>query len=233
MQTSEQDNILGLETFSENILYEDNHLLAVYKPAGMLTQGDRSGRVSLLDLGKEWLRVQYNKPGKAFLGLLHRLDRPVSGVVLFAKTSKAAGRLSEQFRNRIVKKVYLAVIHSHLTPPQGDSIMYLVRDGSRSTVTLFSHPKAQRAELSYRTLQEREETSLVRIVLRTGRRHQIRAQLAALGHPIVGDRRYGSPLTIKEHAIALQAHSLTFLHPISKEEVYLEAPMPELWPWKF
>jgi 23S rRNA pseudouridine1911/1915/1917 synthase len=226
-------NNLTRETFSRNILYEDNHLLAVFKPAGMLTQGDRSKRVSLLDLGKEWLRVQYHKPGKAFLGLLHRLDLPVSGVVLFAKTSKAAGRLSAQFRNRIITKIYMAVIHGYLTPQQGDSILYLVRDGMRSSVTTPSHPRARKAELSYQTLQKGDETSLIRIVLATGRRHQIRAQLAALGHPIVGDRMYGSAKTLGGKAIALHAHSLTFLHPISKEEILLEAPMPEVWPWPF
>jgi 23S rRNA pseudouridine1911/1915/1917 synthase len=224
------DNLI-LESFPSNILYEDNHLLAVFKPAGMLTQGDRSGRVSLLDLGKEWLRLRYNKPGKAFLGLLHRLDRPVSGVVLFAKTSKAAGRLSAQFRSRTITKIYLAVIHGHLTPPQGDSILYLVRDGSRSSVATSSHPKAQRAELSYEVLKKKDQISLVRIALATGRHHQIRTQLVALGHPIVGDRKYGSDTILEGNAIALQAHSLTFLHPISKEEIFLEAPMPEVWPW--
>jgi 23S rRNA pseudouridine1911/1915/1917 synthase len=222
-------NDLTLETFSRNILYEDNHLLALYKPAGMLTQGDRSERISLLDLGKEWLRNQYQKPGKAFLGLLHRLDLPVSGVVLFAKTSKAAGRLSAQFRNRIIRKIYIAVIHGYLIPPQGDSILYLVRDGMRSSVTTPSHPRARKAKLSYQTLQKGDETSLVRIVLATGRRHQIRAQLAALGHPIIGDRKYGSTKTLGGKAIALHAYSLTFLHPISKAEICLKAHVPEIW----
>ena len=224
---------LTVETLSRNILYEDNHLLVVFKPAGMLTQGDRSGGMSLLDLGKQWLKIQYNKPGHAFLGLLHRLDRPVSGVVLFAKTSKAARRISEQFRNRAISKIYVAVIHGLLDPPQGDSVMYLVRDGSRSSISNASDRKAQKAVLSYETLKKWEQISLVKITLATGRRHQIRAQLAALGHPILGDRKYGSDTVLEGNTIALHARSLIFFHPISKKEIVLEASMPEARPWKF
>ena len=222
---------LTLDTFPANILYEDNHLLAVLKPAGMLTQGDRSEGISLLDLGKQWLKIRYNKPGHAFLGLLHRLDRPVSGVVLFAKTSKAARRISEQFRNRTISKIYLTVVNGYLNPPQNDCVMYLVRDGSHSSISNASDPKAQKAVLGYKTLQKGELISLVRITLGTGRRHQIRAQLAALGHPILGDRKYGSDTILEENAVALHAHSLTFFHPISREEVLVEAPLPEAWPW--
>lgn len=223
--------ILTLETFSRNLLYEDNHLLAVVKPAGMLIQGDRSGRVSLLDLGKQWLALTYNKPGRAFLGLIQRLDRPVSGVVLFAKTSKAARRLSEQFRTRTIEKMYLAVIHGYLYPPKGDLIHYLARSGSRSFPSTPSASKAQRAALGYETLKKRDRTTLVRVTLDTGRRHQIRAQLAALGNPILGDRAYGSDATLNDNAIALHAQSLTFLHPISKNAVTLKAPLPKGWPW--
>ncbi len=223
--------VLTLETFSHNLLYEDNHLLAVFKPAGMLMQGDRSGRVSLLDLGKQWLTLTYHKPGRAFLGLVQRLDRPVSGVVLFAKTSKAARRLSEQFRNRTIQKIYLVVIRGHLHPPKGDLIHYLARNGSRSFPSASTDPKAQRAALSYETLKKRDRNSLVRITLDTGRRHQIRAQLAALGNPILGDRAYGSDVTLNGDAIALHAQSLTFLHPISGNAITLKAPLSKGRPW--
>lgn len=223
--------ILILETFSRNLFYEDNHLLAVVKPAGMLIQGDRSGRVSLLDLGKQWLALTYRKPGQAFLGLLHRLDRPVSGVVLFAKTSKAARRFSAQFRNRTTQKIYLAVIHGHLHPPKGDLIRYLVRNGLRSFLSTSSDPKAQRAALAYETLKEQDQTSLVRVTLDTGRHHQIRAQLAAIGKPILGDRKYGSDATLNGDAIALHVKSLTFSHPIGGHDITLEAPLPKKWPW--
>jgi len=222
---------LDLATFSRNILYEDNHLLALYKPAGMLTQGDSSGRLSLLDLGKAWLKETYHKPGEAFLGMVHRLDRPVSGVVLFAKTSKAASRLSEQFRNRAIHKVYMAVVHGCLDPPSGDSIAYLARHGRKSVPAPVPAPGTQRAEMAYETLTRGKGCSLVRITLLTGRRHQIRAQLALLGCPVLGDRRYGSPLILEAQSIALHGLSLTFSHPVAKDEITLEAPLPHdgLW----
>ncbi|MBF0509154.1 MAG: RNA pseudouridine synthase, partial [Deltaproteobacteria bacterium] len=137
----------------------------------MLTQGDSTGRQSLLDLGKHWLQEKYQKPGQAFLGLLHRLDRPVSGVVLFAKTSKAARRLSEQFRSRQIVKIYLAVVEGHPAPPEGTSKVYLIRQGTKSVLTTPGKATAQSAELSYKTLKIGPRTSLVQVIPATGRRH--------------------------------------------------------------
>ncbi|MBF0476359.1 MAG: RluA family pseudouridine synthase [Deltaproteobacteria bacterium] len=222
---------LSLETLAQNVLYEDNHLLGLFKPAGMLTQGDSTGRLSLLDLGKLWLQQKYQKPGQAFLGLLHRLDRPVSGVVLFAKTSKSARRLSEQFRNRRIVKIYLAVVEGHPAPPEGISKVYLIRQGSKSVLTTPGRATAQSAELSYKTLKTGPRASLVQVIPATGRRHQIRAQLAALGHPIYGDRNYGSSHGLADGVISLQAQSLTFHHPISAEQITLTAPPPQGRPW--
>ena len=228
---------LDPQGFASIVLYEDNHLLAVDKPAGLLVQGDATGRPNLLDLGKKYLRVKYNKPGRVFLGLVHRLDRQASGVVVLARTSKAAGRLSAQFRNNEVKKIYLARVHGRLDPPAGTSEVFLAREGSKSVVTGPEAPGARPASLSFRTLEAGPEASLVEIDLHTGRRHQIRAQMAALGHPILGDLKYGSPVPPHQDSIALLARSLTFRHPTRDLEMTVEAgqgrpPLGSLTPWE-
>lgn len=209
------------------VLYEDNHLIAVHKPAGVLVQGDRSGDPSLMDTIKEHIKRKYGKPGKVFLGLVHRLDRPVSGVVLFARTSKAAARLSEQWRSRSVKKVYWALVHGVMEPKEGTLTSYLLRGPKETVLTAGEHPGAQEALLSYRTQHLARGLSLLEVILHTGRKHQIRAQLASKGCPVVGDTRYGAPPVHGEKEIRLFARALTFIHPTLGEPVTLEAPPPE------
>lgn len=213
------------------VLYEDNHLLAVYKPSGLLVQGDRTGDVCLLDLGKQWLKERYHKPGKVFLGMVHRLDRPVAGVVLFARTSKAAGRLSQQFRERTVEKQYLAVVHGRVAGESGRLIHHIERRDRVSRAVSSPTAFSQEARLHYTVLGADRETSLLRISLETGRRHQIRIQLAHMGHPILGDLRYGAEAPLPGRQIALLAQVLSLDHPIRGDRLVLTSSTPEGWPW--
>ena len=213
------------------VLYEDNHLLVVLKPAGLLIQGDSTGRPTLLEAAKDYLKNKYQKPGQVYLGLVHRLDRQVAGVVVFARTSKAAARLSTQFRERRIKKLYWAVITGRLSPPSDVSEIYLIRQGPLSLPATPDHPQAQRAALSYRTIQTNGISSLLEVDLLTGRRHQIRTQLAALGHPILGDMQYGSKTPPKGDSIGLLSRSLTIDHPVRGESLTFQTDPPEDWPW--
>jgi 23S rRNA pseudouridine1911/1915/1917 synthase len=213
------------------VLHEDNHLLAVYKPSGLLVQGDRTGDVCLLDLAKQWIKARYDKPGKVFLAMVHRLDRPVAGVVLFARTSKAAGRLSRQFRERTVEKRYLAVVQGSLEKDAGRLIHHIERRGRLSRVVARPTEKSQEARLRYRLIGEDGENSLLRITLETGRRHQIRIQLAAVGHPILGDLRYGADRPLPGKQIALLARHLSVDHPTRGTRLHLTCPIPRMWPW--
>ena len=213
------------------ILYEDNHLIAVCKPAGLLTQGDQSDQPNLLDAVKRSITVRYQKPGNVFVGLLHRLDRPVTGIVLFAKTSKAAGRLSEQFRDRTVSKVYRARVAGVLRPPTGRLLhFHSHREGERA-VQLYDAPapNTKSASLIYETRWVDHGESIVEVQLETGRKHQIRAQLARVGHPILGDALYGGRSQPQRASISLCALRLAFQHPISKLPVEVTLP-PELVP---
>ncbi len=215
------------------ILYEDNHLLAVFKPAGLLTQGDKTGDISLLELTKQWLIEKYHKPGKAFLGMMHRLDRPVAGVVLFAKTSKAANRLSLQFRARTVQKSYLAVLQGLVTPESGRLRHYIRKRPGNRRVQIARQPfeDAQNAELRYTVLEYADGNSLVYVRLHTGRHHQIRAQFSAIGHPILGDRKYRSAITFSDKNLALFAFQLIVKHPTLDTDITLQASLPDIPPW--
>jgi 23S rRNA pseudouridine1911/1915/1917 synthase len=213
------------------VLYADNHLLALYKPAGLLVQGDATQDISLLELGKSWLKEKYQKPGRVFLGLVHRLDRPVAGVVVFARTSKAAARLSEQFRSSTVEKRYLAVVEGTLSEPAGRWVDQLTREGRSSKVVIAANTKLQEARLHYRVLDQHVNRSLVEIDLETGRRHQIRVQFAHRGHPLLGDQRYGSSIVLAQKQIALLAKALTCNHPVRADRLTVESPLPRGWPW--
>lgn len=213
------------------VLYEDNHLIAVYKPAGMLVQGDETGDPCLMDEVKKYLKEKYHKPGEVFLGLLHRLDRPVSGVILFARTSKGASRLSEQFRSHTVKKVYHTLVAGALKVKSGTLINYLKKDKEKNITAVFDRPAAGalRAELDYETVKTNGKYSILRIILKTGRSHQIRSQLSHIDCPIVGDVKYGGEKWNKEKEIALCATTLEFKLPTKDENVKIEKNFLEDW----
>ena len=212
------------------VIYEDNHLLVVNKPAMLPTMGVASDKPSLLGHAKEYIRHTYNKPGNVYLGIVSRLDAPVTGVLLLARTSKAAARLSEAFRLHRVKKCYWAVVEGSLDMPEATLEHYLRKDERhrRVHVTHADCPDAQLARLQYRVLRQHQELALLEIMLETGRKHQIRVQLAKTGHPILGDLKYGScekfPL-----GLALHARSLELEHPVRRETISFEAHLPASW----
>jgi 23S rRNA pseudouridine1911/1915/1917 synthase len=206
------------------ILFEDNHLIAINKPHGQLVQADEGGELSLLDEVKAMIKDRDQKPGNVFVGLLHRLDRPVGGVVLFAKTSKGASRLSDQFRRHTIDKVYWAMVEGRPGKTAGEVIQWLVKDEASNIVTAYDHELAgsQRAELSYRVIEESGGKTLIEVRPKTGRPHQIRVAMSSLDCPIVGDLKYGAKIKLN-HDIALFARSLAFDHPISKERITVTA----------
>jgi 23S rRNA pseudouridine1911/1915/1917 synthase len=216
---------------SPDILFLDNHVIAVRKPAGTLTQPDDSGEASLLDQVKDWIKKEFNKPGNVFLGLVHRLDRPVSGVVVFARTSKGASRLSEQFRQKTTTKIYRTLVEGTPQPQRGSLKHYLRKEKSlKATVFPRPTPNAKEALLDYEVIEALANTSLLDVQLHTGRFHQIRSQLAFIGHPIVGDKKYGAHLALPGGQIALHALRMIFNHPTSKEKITIECPPPQDWP---
>lgn len=223
-----------MEDAALQVIYEDNHLLAVAKPAGLLVQGDRSGDATLREQAKAYLKQKYAKPHGVYLGLVHRLDRPVSGVVLFARTSKAAGRLSRQFRERTVAKRYLAIVVDRLPADRGELVAYLAKRGDARGITRAAlHPfaGANQARLVYTVAERDNRFALVTVEPVTGRRHQIRAQLALIGCPILGDVKYGAARTLADRRIGLHAWQLEVAHPISAAPLVLSAPPPPGWPW--
>jgi len=207
------------------VIFEDNHLLVVFKPHRLLIQSDESGSPTLFLQICQWIKEKYQKPGNVFLGMVHRLDRPASGLVVFAKTSKGASRLSEQIRAKAMKKKYQLIVQGELKTREGHCVHYLTNPGDgRSQVFETMVPESKRAELLYRVLGVKDGVSLVEVELITGRRHQIRAQMAHLGCPILGDGRYGSTQFFREGAIALVASELGFQHPTSPKELKFELP---------
>ncbi len=206
-------------------------MLALYKPAGLLVQGDRSGDLSLLDLGKRWLKQRYHKPGQVFLGLVHRLDRPVAGVVVFARTSKAARRLSDQFRSGQVIKRYLAVVQGKPPYTSGQLQNHLERRLRASRVVIEPTATSREARLKFEVLGHGKDCSLLQVEPETGRRHQIRLQLAHFGHPILGDIRYGASAPLACKQIALLAYELGIIHPTRGDRLTLRSPIPRDWPW--
>ncbi len=212
------------------ILYEDNHLLAINKPAGLPTMGVESDRASLLSVAKEYIRQKYHKPGNVFLGIVSRLDAPVTGVVLIARTSKAAARLSAQYRQRDVEKRYWALVERVPVPVAGTWTDWLRKDERHRKVlaSQCGETGAQEAILSYRTLDGTRRPVALEIELETGRKHQIRVQLASHGLPVLGDRKYGSAVAF-EPGIALHARELKFSHPTTKAQIHLVAALPPSW----
>jgi 23S rRNA pseudouridine1911/1915/1917 synthase len=212
------------------VLYEDNHLLAVNKPAGLPTMGVPSEKPSLVKMAKRYLKVRYHKPGNVFLGVMSRLDAPVTGVVLFARTSKAAKRLTDQFRNHAVSKLYSALVEGVVYPAQGEWLDWIVRDqaGRPSISANPNAPGVKQARLIYRCRKTSEGISLVDVEPQTGRKHQIRIQFATRGYPILGDRKYGSHRGFPS-GIALHARRLVVAHPVQGEPLELEAALPKTW----
>ena len=223
------------QSFSERILFEDNHLLLINKLASELVQGDITGDECLLDQARAYLKWKYNKPGEAFVGLVHRIDRPVSGVLLLAKTSKALSRLTVQLKKHDWQKVYIAAVKN--APPQmADSLTHFLAKNekqNKSYVVKADAKNAKEARLSYRQLEKSDQYFLLEVILHTGRHHQIRAQLAAIGCPIKGDLKYGFNRSNPDGSISLHAWKLTFTHPVSKEEITVTAPPPAGQPWQF
>ena len=216
-----------------SVIYEDNHILVVNKAAGLLVQDDQTGDESLVDIAKRYIKNKYKKPGDVFLGLVHRLDRPTTGVIVLARTSKALTRLNKQFKHRIPKKVYRAVISG---TPDSSAILehYLKKNSSQNKSFHYpkTTPKTKHAILRYRLVESLKTYHVLEIELETGRHHQIRAQLAAVGLHIKGDLKYGAKRPNANGSIHLHARSLRFIHPTKKEEIEFIAPYPDDVLWK-
>ncbi len=214
------------------IVYEDNHIIIALKAPGEIVQGDKTGDTPLLEMVREYIREKYNKPGNVFCGLVHRIDRPVGGLVLFARTSKALTRLNEMIRRGLIHKTYRAIVQGHPEVPEQRLEGYITSDSrtNKSYIHNSPRPDAKHVILDYRMLRRGERYSLMEINLLTGRKHQIRAQLSALGHPIVGDLKYGARRSNPDGSICLQAHRLRFIHPVSGKEIDVTAPSPDNHP---
>lgn len=215
------------------VIYEDNHLIVVNKTASEIVQGDKTGDTPLSEKVKAYLKEKYNKPGNVFVGVTHRLDRPVSGLVVFAKTSKALGRLNEMFKNHEVKKTYWAIVKERPAQEEGRLVHYMTRNEKQNKSYAYEKEvkDSKQAILNYRVINRSDNYYLLEVQLETGRHHQIRCQLAKIGCPIKGDLKYGYPRSNPDGSICLHARRIEFIHPVSKELIQLEASVPEgnLW----
>ena len=215
------------------IVYEDNHLIIVYKHSGEIVQGDKTGDVPLSEDVKCYLKEKFQKPGNVFLGVVHRLDRPVAGLVVFAKTSKALTRLNKMFRDGEVHKTYWAITKNLPPQPEGTLTDWLVRNEKQNKSYAYDHevPHSKKAILKYRLIGQSDHYCLLEVNLMTGRHHQIRCQLAHMGCPIKGDLKYGAQRSNPDGSICLLAHHVEFVHPVSKQLISLDSPLPEdkLW----
>lgn len=219
---------------AQRIIFEDNHLIVVNKLPGELVQGDFTGDTPLLEKVRDYIRHAYNKPGNVFTGLVHRLDRPTSGIVVFAKTSKALARMNAIFEKREVDKIYWAVVGGHPEKDEDTLIHWLKKNQQKNKSQYFFREVkgAKKAVLSYKTIKKLDQYSLLEIRLETGRHHQIRVQLSAIGHPIKGDLKYGFSRSNKDASICLHAKKAIFVHPVSDEKLKLDAPLPTGDVWK-
>ena len=225
---------------SLKVIYEDNHIIAVVKPAGVLTQGDRTGDVNLMDMVKDYLKEKYKKPGNVFLGLVHRLDKPVAGIVLFGKTSKGASRLSEQFRNHTIQKTYHGIVVGKPKEEKGsikekvNKISFFAEGFTNKTdeellAEIKKATKTRTAELEYEVVKKNDKYSLLKILPKTGRFHQIRIQMQQMGCPILGDIKYGAKDPMSDRSIALAATAISFKSATDNKIINLEIPLPETW----
>ena len=216
------------------VVYEDNHVIVVNKTASEIVQADKTGDTPLSETVKQYLKEKYQKPGNVFLGVTHRLDRPVSGLVIFAKTSKALTRLNEMFRAGEVKKTYWAVVKNAPKESEGELVHFLVRNEKQNKSYAYDKevPNSKKAVLDYRLIGRSDNYYLLEVDLKTGRHHQIRCQLAKMGCPIKGDLKYGSPRSNPDGSICLHARRVRLVHPVSKELIELKAPLPEGNLWK-
>ena len=215
------------------VIFEDNHLLVVEKPVNILSQGDDTNDKDMVNLLKQYVKEKYNKPGNVYIGLVHRLDRPVGGIMVFAKTSKAASRLSDQVRTKTFKKTYRAVIHGDMNKKEDTLKDYLYKNKKTNMVSVVNknHKDAQNAELSYETLEHKNNFSLVEIDLKTGRPHQIRVQFASRRHPLFGDQRYGQNVNKVGQQISLWSYKIEIEHPTTKEKMEFICEPPMEYPW--
>ena len=215
-------------------IYEDNHIIVVAKQAGEIVQADKTGDRTLADDVKAYIKERYAKPGAVFLGIPHRLDRPVSGLCVLARTSKALARLNEMFRTGMVRKTYWAIVKDLPPEPEGTLTHWLVRNEKQNKSFAYDHerPGAKRAVLDYRLIGHSQRYHLLEVQLHTGRHHQIRCQLARMGCPIVGDLKYGAPRSNPDGSICLHARRVAFEHPVSHQPIDVEAPLPALPIWQ-
>ncbi|WP_455096938.1 RluA family pseudouridine synthase [Prevotella jejuni] len=215
------------------VLYEDNHIIIVYKEAGEIVQGDKTGDEPLSEIVKRWIKEKYQKPGNVFLGIVHRLDRPVSGLVVFAKTSKALTRLNNMFRNGEVHKTYWAIVTRPPFEKEATLTDWLVRNERQNKSYAYNHqvPTSKKSILHYKVINQSERYTLLEINLMTGRHHQIRCQLSNMDCPIKGDLKYGAQRSNSDGSISLLSHRIEFIHPVSKENICIESPLPNdnLW----
>lgn len=211
------------------VLHEDNHIIIINKRAGDIVQGDKTGDKPLSDVVKEYIKEKYNKPGNVFLGTVHRLDRPTSGIVIFARTSKALERLNKMLRDKEIKKTYFAVVKGHLTKKTNTLTNFLKKNPKNNKSSAFPKEIAgsKKAILHYKVVKELDNYSLLEIDLETGRHHQIRCQLSNIGHPIKGDLKYGFARSNKNGSIHLHARKIAFIHPVSKNQITITSPLPK------
>ena len=220
------------------VVYEDNHIIVVYKESGEIVQGDKTGDTPLSETVKAYIKEKYQKPGAVFLGVVHRLDRPVSGLVVFARTSKALSRLNEMFRKGEVHKTYWALVQPSCNPVTSNTFVtathWLTRNEKQNKSYAYDRevPGSKKAVLRYRTIGQTDRYQLVEVELLTGRHHQIRCQLSTLGMPIRGDLKYGAKRSNPDGSISLLSHHVEFIHPVSKQEIVLDSPLPDDKIWQ-